>query len=774
MPIWTRRQLLLSSGTTVLSACGGSFSDDARPIPPPTPPQESDVVIVTNRVVGRLLSAPPVDSTLASYRANFDSSTGLWSDLNYADAGAGSTWSPLNHLKRLNAMALGWKTSSSAYFQNADLVSVLTLGLQTWSSQSLTAGNWWFNDIAAPQELGEILLVLGADFRSTQLSSVIDDLMAKMSKAYRQRTDVSAFNAGANRVDRAYASLMRGLLITDESLIQDSVSQISDTLVQVPYRDASGLRVEGVQQDWAYLQHGPQLYAAGYGLVYLATATYGGYVAATKFAFPSAAVSTLIGFLLEGQQRWVRGRAWSPTAMGRSVSRAGVAASDAVNLLVPLQDTLSLLERSDAAYASRSDYKALKAFGDRLQSSQSRKSADESLALTDGFTYFYSADAAAFHSSALAVFVKTSSINTNQQESGNGEGLKNLLLSDGSTFFYRSGNELGDSSTNNLLPVMNWYAIPGVTAEQGSYSLQPSANWGVRGTASLLGGLGSGAMGMVAFDSARRNVNARKAWFFASNALIALGAGITAPSATGTVMTTLNQCLLGTGNCTWANSSGATGTVGPAQSLSLIQPSWVHHGGLGYHFLQAAPSVSLLTQSRSGAWSDINTAQSKTVLNANVFVLGIAHGSAFATPQTYAYAVSAVDSAAQIVQATPAVTVVNNSAEVQAIETAEGLYAVCWDAGSADGQAVQVQSDGALLALVKPGPALTIQVGHLNATPSGTRTLTVVVKQVVPAQPSVSGAGLSVLSVSSQSGVSTVTLQVSLSDLPLSGAAVVF
>jgi chondroitin AC lyase len=176
--------------------------------------------------------------------------------------------------------------------------------------------------------------------------------------------------------------------------------------------------------------------------------------------------------------------------------------------------------------------------------------------------------------------------------------------------------------------VWNWRQIPGTTVTQASGEFDPDTLRG-RGERAFAGGASDGSLGCAAMDFSRADLQARKAWFFFDEGLVALGAGIRAEAETP-VRTTLNQCH-------WRGSVFLAGTDGPlaAGEYPLVPGAAFWHDGATYRVLEGAGGLRLGPQ--SGAWSDCGL-ESLEPLTLNVLNAGLDHG---VRPRgaIYAYAV---------------------------------------------------------------------------------------------------------------------------------------
>jgi chondroitin AC lyase len=152
----------------------------------------------------------------------------------------------------------------------------------------------------------------------------------------------------------------------------------------------------------------------------------------------------------------------------------------------------------------------------------------------------------------------------------------------------------------------------------------------------------------------RRELTGQKAWFFFDDEMVALGTGITNSSEIP-VVTTVNQCLL--------RGQVARGNIPTARYR------WLHHDGVGYLFPNSTttppdlPRITLSTEARSGAWTDIGPGPERTDTR-RIFNLHLEHG-AHPTDSRYVYIVlpnAATDDVARWAQRPPIELLANSNA----------------------------------------------------------------------------------------------------------------
>lgn len=619
--------------------------------------QTADMDLVKSRIRQALSTGLASSTTIAGHQANLQAD-GTWPDINYAST-AQTNWPPRTHLDRIRSMAkvYAWGPLQG----NANLRDDIFRAYDAWITRDPQSTNWWYQSINTPQNLGEILILMEPELSPARRTSGL----ALIARSYVPRATNSGTNTGANRVDRAYPSMMRGLLSQDAALTTESFLAIGDTILT----NSAHNFAEGIQADASFQQHGAQLYVAGYGYGYVqGVLKYASYGADTAFGYDNRQKRILLDHLVDGCQWFVRGNSIDYTSAGRGLTRADSTAT-ANGYGAMLTNAISI----SGGYRQTE----LQAFRNRITAAISSGSAAATGSLV-GNRNFWRSDFMTHHRPEFCISVKTSSTRTLQPESGNGEGLKNLHLADGVTLIQRTGNEYDD-----IMPVWDWRRLPGTTTEQGTYSLKPSTDWGMAGNSTHAGAVSDGTDGAAVFQYNRLGVAAKKSWFFLGDAMVALGADINSAASTQAVLTTLNQCLL-SGAVNYG-SAGSTATLTGSASPSSLD--WVHHANTGYFFPTLATNANLSATTQSGTWQSINTAQSATVINKDVFSLHLSHGSAF-SGGSYAYIVAPGVSLTNMASFPVAnYQILRNDATAQAVRDAasDKTMAHFWTAGSTGG-----------------------------------------------------------------------------------------
>lgn len=579
----------------------------------------ADIALVESRLKERYIAGKFSDAKhfLASQRPD-----GSWPDINYDDRSI--RWDPLRHLDRLEQMAIAYQSSRSPDHRSTQMLQALRTGLQYWFQRKPEADGWWLNKIGQQLSLQRILVLMDGDLP--------EGLIRAGTGYFNDPTTptVSMQKAtGQNLVWFAQEQMVRGLLRRSE---QD-VSSAVDALESV----ATITTAEGIQPDYSFHQHGPQLYVGGYGMGALEAGTASaGLVDGTRFAYAKDKIDNLADYLFQGSRYMVRGKMLDYGAIGREIARPG-GGTEALGLIAVCDNLVPI--RPEA----KLDCDVLKA---HILGSGKPFS-------FIGHKHFWNSDFTVHQRQAYYTSVKMASSRTFGTESINGENLEGYWIPFGVNYIARRGDEY-----SGIFPVWDWAHLPGVTSPE---EVPPIPGY-VRQPSSFTGGVSDGMYGASAMKldiASGTSIHASKAWFFFDEELVALGAGISSKARTS-VSTTIAQSLL-RGNVV------VDGSTVPADRQAIGDASWVLHDGVGYVF-PGKSAIVLRTGPRSGSWSRVSSIGERTPITKDVFALWLDHGVAPANG-TYEYIiVPGIDSErlAQYTQGNP-IRILANTADVQAV-----------------------------------------------------------------------------------------------------------
>jgi chondroitin AC lyase len=520
---------------------------------------------------------------------------GSWADIPY-DNRARSIWLPSEHLRRLLALARA-EHDPKREAPDAELQTAVRRGLAYWVRRDPQSTNWWWQTIGTQQALGPIL-VLARDDLLTHDPATWRAACAQMARSHVDKM------TGTNLVWEAGNLLVLGALTDDSSLI----ARMSGLIAAQIHIGTD----EGIQPDFSFHQHGPQLNAGNYGLSFVPSAAFDALlVQATPMAIPPNRTSILEEFEADFQEWVVWGRDLDLSSCGRQLDQPNAqrvkadAIAEAGSLLAALDPRTTL---------------HWKRFLDRVKGLL-----PAGAGAPRGDKYYWRSDYLVHRPGTWYFSVKMHSPRVLRTETWiNHENLRGYHLSDGMTQLMVRGDEY-----QNIQPVWDWQMLPGITykrsespfakAEADLPADEHSAPYNPK---PFVGGAALAPIGVAAMDIQEDGVSAQKAYFCFPDGVICLGTNIACPSAD--VYTDVNQCLL----------------KGPVVELGH-RALW--HDGVVYLNLDPKP-WSYTAGPRTGSWKDLMLESTSTEpITKDVFNLWIDHGSA---PHAghYAYAMLPIPS----------------------------------------------------------------------------------------------------------------------------------
>ncbi len=592
---------------------------------------------------------------------------GSWPDINYSNADI-TKWQPGDHLDRVKDFAVSYLKPYNIYYQHIDLYSAIVNGLRFWYKEDPKSKNWWHNEIASPQTLGEIM-VLMQQAKTGLTKGLQDSLVNRMN-----RGDIFK-QTGANKLDVAIHYLYRACVTKDPELMKIAVSQA--------FQPIEFTTEEGLQYDYSYLQHGPQLQIASYGTVFLSGEyKVASWVLGTIYALSDEKAKMLDHYLSKTFLSSVRGRYSDFNIQGRGISRPNILDEKSI---AGRKGKNSLL---DLAKMIRTENKAL--IDSAIKRINETKPA--SYGVSPVHNQYWIGDYTQHQRPAYSFNVRTVSDRTKRTETGNKENLLGTFLPDGSTNIQRSGKEYF-----NIMPVWEWDKIPGITCREFEKDQPMNVQWGEMGSTQFVGGVSDSLYGALAYDMDYNGVKAKKATFFFDKEVVSLGAGIKSNESEN-LITTINQCWLNGKVIT--NDGGKTNTL--KNEVKSQEVNWVWHDSIGYFFPKKGnPSISNKIQ--NGSWKKINAAYSNEEISDTVFKMWFNHG-AKPSAATYSYiTVPGISSNEMKSYNINDVAILSNSDSIQAVEHfgLKMIQVVFYKAGQIFGKDISISADKPCVVLMK-------------------------------------------------------------------------
>ena len=680
--------------------------------------------------------------------------TSLWPDIPLTGIGQSATaTSNLGlHFNRLYDMALGYAVPGNPYAGNPALAADIVAGLKLLNDTAYkpgmrAAGNWWFWEIGIPRKSVDILTLLHSEVPESLRTSLLAAVRwFTPNPNWRGRATTFA-ETGANRVDKALACCMRGILDNNPDEIVLGRDALSDTVRggvnSVFTYVTSG---DGFYTDGSFVQHTYLPYAGTYGVVALAgiaeiIAMLGGSTWAVndpkRTVLLDAVEQTYAPFVWDGRiMDTVRGRAVSRQREPDYVSGFGLIS--AVLLLAP---------GCEEPYRSRFLALAkgwLERCADQKLVGHPTQSLAKSLLSLDVLSnttvvsapapvysrMFADQDRLVHHRQQWGCTVNLSSKRIGRYEWGNSENNLGWYQGDGMTFVYTRQDPSQFSS--DFWPTVDPYALPGTTVnDQVRASGAGGAGTGIpRAFQAFAGGLTmDGRWGVIGMDHLNHNktLSGRKSWFSLDDAVVCLGAGITGTGGAA-VQTTVENRAFASGTVPALRTDSRNRRMAPGDAAVQLKRSVHIEGHGGYVFLEApgvsgVPEVAVVR--RTGSWFDVNsgadTGGSTDPVTRDYVTITHRHGTD-PVGSGYAYMVlpAAGHSTTFSQSANSDVKVLANSSEAQMVEVDKDqlVLANFFAAGSAGGYTV---SGPCTLAAHQAGNQLTLSLSDPSRTQASLR-----------------------------------------------------
>lgn len=583
MTIFVMKKLALVSVLAVLSA---SLFAEERIL---TEATHAHVIEFFETVLKPGYGIKDVDRLVAEQKAD-----GTWDDVDYNSKLRGA-WRTALHIDRYAGLAAAFhRTGNQKYLLAAKKA------LNYWAETMPVCPNWWYNEIGCPRSLGPATILVMKDLSQED----IDKAVKILSRASFKQT-------GQNKIWQAEGVMMRAYLQGDEPLMLAA----RDTI-------ASEIRVdawkEGIQPDWSFHQHGPQLQWGNYGSAYAGvmarlTVLFDG----TPLAFSPEQRRVIEDYIRYGaaQPLW---KGWfDMNACGRQIT-PGTQKKKARSII----ESAKLLGVETEKYV--------------------------------GGRYFPYSDYGIYRTENWYASIRMESFRTIGMEQTNKENMRGRFAADGALLVRRDGDEY-----NDVAAAWNWHHVPGVTCHDDGKEI---FGWVTPknkryNLSEKVFGKADGDYMVCAMELDRDGLNARKAWFFCPAGIICLGCGITF-NGDERIVTGVEQCRI-------------KGDV--AQNAKFIS-----HNGITYIPLDGALSVA--PRGHSGEWYAIHPGQGKKKSAIELLDIYIDHGNA-AKDAHYAYLVcpGGDSGKATLKAAKKSIKIVSNTTEKQAVSVGGKLLSIDWN-----------------------------------------------------------------------------------------------
>ncbi|MDD5261996.1 MAG: polysaccharide lyase 8 family protein [Methylacidiphilales bacterium] len=666
----------------------------------PSPEQSADMALIKKQfcdyqrdVWKGANSAGKDEEQVAAWMKSL-TADGTWPDVNYTDLTPGY-WRAVDHITRTNKMCMVYTSPECRLHGDPGLSRAIHAALGHWLQKDYRSPNWWHNEIGVPREISIIMLLIEPELTPQERAAGIKIVSHAVIDSPPRFGGRGALT-GQNRVWVAENTLTRGLLASDFELVQHARDVISEEVTVATQagggepkisRGSAGVVLlstqEGIQPDFSFFQHGPQLQLGNYGLGFAGDiVTWLTVLHGSSLALEQDKIGIMRDYLLKGESVVVWKGFMDISSCGRQIGPQSPAAKGST--------VLRILAR---AKASDTDHAA------EYQAAIEQDSPDVPVsAIPAKNTYFWRADFMVHRRPGFYVSTRMNSARVYATELVNGENLQGKYLGDGATYVYMTGHEYED-----IFPVWDWSRLPGVTSPKitDKARLKPK-NFQITNPCEFVGGVADGEYGAAALALNREGLAAKKSWFYFDDQIVCLGAGITCANKDKDlfITTSVNQCLARGGVAADAGKGPAAAPAGLREYATL---KWAWHDNVGYIFPEPL-NISLGSQEQTGRWNEISSGgRNQSTVSKNVFSIWINHG-ALPKEDHYSYLIlPGVSLDALKAQAgAPDVTILKNTPALQAVRNArlKMTQAVFYEPGTltyADGKTIAVDQPCILL-----------------------------------------------------------------------------
>ncbi|WP_164716278.1 polysaccharide lyase family 8 super-sandwich domain-containing protein [Paenibacillus whitsoniae] len=610
--------------------------------------------------------------------------TYLWSDLDDAsvDSLTKSSYMAITY-SRLYTLAVGYARHGSATYQNPALLSDLQSALDwmytnKYNPSSAKVGNWFDWEINVPLTLNNTTVVLYNELTAAQRTNYMNAVNQFAPNATITNGSTAT---GANRVWKATAVGIRGMIVKDSAKLTSARDALTDVFAYVTSGD-------GFYADGSFIQHTAHPYTGGYGKSLLETIVPFMYLLnGSTWAVTAPAAQNLYTWIYESFEPLLYKGAMMDMSRGREISRR--ASQDhalGAKVIAPILQMAQFAPAVDAArlrsmaksWLQEDTYYDFNANATLYHLGLAKQIMGDTSITARGelmkYKQYPSMDRAVQLRPGFAFALSMSSSRIYNYESINEENLKGWYTGEGMTYLYN--NDLAQYS-DEYWALVDKYRLPGTTVDvrtraDGSGSNYKSAkNW--VGGADVAGQYGVSGMELDAWSS---TLAARKSWFMFDDEIVALGAGITSTD-NRTIETIVENRKINDVGSNGLTVNGTVKSTALGWSETMTGVNWMHLAGssagsdIGYYF-PGGTTVKGLREARTGSWASVNTyakTLDTTVLTKNFLTLWQDHG-VNPTNGQYAYALLPNRTSAQVASyaANPNFSVLVNSTDVQAVQ----------------------------------------------------------------------------------------------------------
>ncbi|MEU8246441.1 polysaccharide lyase 8 family protein [Nonomuraea sp. NPDC048916] len=474
-------------------------------------------------------------STAAAYRDLMaPSRTSLWPDLLFP--------SFLDTPARLRTMARAFALPGTGLTGDVDLARAVAAGIdhfrrRVYRAGAKATGNWWSWEIGAPKRLLDAAVLIGPHLTERQRAALVEAVDHFVPEC--RLDDYSGTSTGANRVDLCTVLLLRAVLTADPDRAATAASALSPTFPYVSEGD-------GHYRDGSFVQHTFVPYQGGYGAVLLGgLATLFAVLRGSPWEITDPDRQVVYDSVEKSFAPVVHDGLCMDLVSGRAIGRhpygdhrRGRAIAAAILLLA---ETATAAERARwqamvKGWAARNTHQPML---DAAEAGDLGFHARLAAILDDGAIpavaepvghRLLAMSARAVHRGpGWCAGLSMASYRIGHYEHGNGENLRGWHTGSGMLYWWAEGH--GDQYSDAFWSTVDPYRLPGTTVSTRRLPDGAGKGWGdTCPPGRWVGGATDGTYATVGqhLNGLESTMEAFKSWFFLDDAVVCLGAGISA------------------------------------------------------------------------------------------------------------------------------------------------------------------------------------------------------------------------------------------------------
>ncbi|MFD8323145.1 polysaccharide lyase family 8 super-sandwich domain-containing protein [Kitasatospora purpeofusca] len=674
----------------------------------------------------------------------------LWPDLPLGTVSANITSSYL----RLRTMALAWARPGTGSTADAALATAVTTGLDhlhaiAYTPTASAYNNWWDWQIGTPQALLDTCVLvqplLGATRIANYCAAVDRSVPDSKVAAY------TGTSTGANRVDLCRVLALRGVIGRSSAKLALASTALSPVFPYV-------LTGDGLHPDGSFVQHTWVPYTGSYGEVLLGgLSKLFGLLAGSAWAVTDPQRQTVFDAVDSAFAPFLYNGLVMDSVSGRAPSR-GLQSGDPLQLqqddhgrghtiighILRLADSGAAPAAQSAAWrASVKGWIARDLYRPYLtdpavdipelaRAQALMNDSGTGPAAEPAGARVFAMDRAVVRRTGWAASLSMCSARTTFYETGNGENLRGWHTNNGLLAWW--GSTFGNGQYSDAFwPTVNPYRLPGTTVSTKPLADAAGGAWGAaRPDNTWAGGACDGTYAAVgqAVRGLSSTLSGVKSWFLLDDSVVCLGAGIRCADGVPVETVVDNRNLGATGQ----HALTVDGTAQPTTlgwSRRFTGARWAAVSGFGAYLFPGGATVDALREARTGSWHDINGGGTTEALTRRYLTLWFDHGTdPSAAGYSYLLMPGADAAAAEARSAAPTVTVLANSAGVQAVsDSASGVTAANFFAAGTAGPitvsapaSVLVRESGGTMTVAVADPGRTASTVQVTVARPGYRT----------------------------------------------------